>query len=334
MYDRSMPSDLKSLELRALELVRAGDFGPEATRVNAEILELSPRQESALTRLGRCHLEQRKFDDAVVALRAALSLNPSNAIATNLLTEVRRRRALTPTAAEHATTGFSKREFTILETLSAQEAARSLGGRIESLLDAVNTTAVAQRIVETRLKRGESGSKLFRANSYYPGGPGQIVAFHQGGRWEPQFSLGWFASPAAPDVCFRVGLGFNLAAASRDRDGDQRQEQVLRFFDRFQRVVGTSWKRELARWMAANAGFIQYGDKPPAVDLLPDQAVEWLLNCRNAAVLEWVFCGRWLFLDKDDDARILADRSRLVKVVDDTFRTLFPIWLSTYTGTG
>jgi hypothetical protein len=110
------------------------------------------------------------------------------------------------------------------------------------------------------------------------------------------------------------------------------QERVLIFFERFQQTLERSWKRELVRWMAASAGFIQYGDRPPALDLLPERAVEWLLNCRNAAALEWVFVGRWLFLDNPDDARILGDRAKLAKVADDTFRTLYPLWLGAYRG--
>ena len=109
-------------------------------------------------------------------------------------------------------------------------------------------------------------------------------------------------------------------------------EQVLRYLERFQRVVAKSWTRELARWMSINAGFIQYGDKPPATDLLPERAVEWLLNCQNAAALEWVFVGRWLFLDRPDDAKILANRPTLARAVDDTFRALLPLWLQTYSG--
>ena len=55
------------------------------------------------------------------------------------------------------------------------------------------------------------------------------------------------------------------------------------------------------------------------------------MNCRNAAALEWIFVGRWLFLENPADAKILADRARLATTVDDTFRTLYPIWLATYT---
>src|SRR4030095_11325304 len=113
-----MSSDTTALEQRALELMKQADFGDEAVRVNTAILELAPKQESAWPRLGRCHLEQRNCDETVSALRSALALNPANAVATNLLTEVRKRRALAPTATARVTTGFSAREFTILDTVS------------------------------------------------------------------------------------------------------------------------------------------------------------------------------------------------------------------------
>lgn len=327
-----MPSDLDELERRAIDLTKQGNFGPDAIRLNAEIVEKNPNHQSAWTRLGRCHMEQRQFDEAVSALRAALALNPSNAIATNLLTEVRRRRAMTPTAASRVNTGFSTREFTLLEAMPGDAARQALAPRIEALFDTLNGTSIAARIVESRQRQGESGSKLFHANSWHAT-IGHAYAFQHGGRWEPQFSLGWFSSPPFEASCFRVGLGFNLASAGgRDPDRAAGHEQVLRFFERFQQTVEKSWKRELARWMAANAGFIQFADRPPALDLLPERAVEWLLNCRNPAVQQWLFVGRWLFLDKPDDAKVLSERARLATLVEDTFRTLYPIWLSTYTG--
>jgi tetratricopeptide (TPR) repeat protein len=328
-----MPTDLDELERHAIDLTRQGDFGPDAIRLNSEILEKAPNHEAAWTRLGRCHMEQRQFDEAVSALRAALAINPSNAIATNLLTEVRRRRAMTPTAASRVSTGFSTREFTMLETLPADEARRALAPRIDALFDTINATSTAARIVESRQRQGESGSKLFHANSCYANTSGHIFAFHHGGRWEPQFNLGWFSSPPYEANCFRAGLGFNLSAvAGRDPERTAGHEQILRFFERFQQTIEKSWKRELARWMAASGGFIQYADRPPAREMLPERAVEWLLNCRHAAAQEWVFVGRWLFLDKPDDAKILNERAKLATIVEDTFRTLYPIWLSTYTG--
>jgi hypothetical protein len=318
-----MSTPLPELQRRALELVKQGDFGDEAAHVNAAITETAPSDISAWTRLGRCHLEQRNWDEAVTALRTALSLNPSHTIATNLLNEVRKQRALTPTAAQRSTTGFGSREFALLSTLSASEACAALQPRIDMLLETLNATDTAARIVSARQAAGETGSKLFHANSSSAHSIGHIFVFHHGGRFEPQFNVGWFSSPPFPSSCVRIGLGFNVAPSSVEAG----QQRALVFFDRFQQTLEKSWKRELARWMAANGGFIQYGDRPPAVDLLPDQAVEWLLNCRSAAALEFIFVGRWLFLDKPDDARILADRARLGKVVDDTFRTLYPIWL-------
>jgi tetratricopeptide (TPR) repeat protein len=327
-----MSTDVKELERRALELMKQADFGPEAVRVNAQIVEHDPTRQSAWTRLGRCYLEQRDFDEAVAALRAALTLNPTNGIATNLLAEARRQRALTPTATARGTTGFSIREFTMLETLSPDEAARALQPRLSALFDTINATAIAARIVESRQRQGESGSRLFDANSFQVPFTGHIFAFHHGGRWEPQFNLGWYGAPPHAARAFRVGLGFNLSQSGSDADRAEGQERVLAFYDRFQLTIGKSWKRELAQWMGENAGFIQYSDLQPAVDLLPERSVEWLLNCRNAAALGWVFVGRWLFLDNPQAATIVADRARLARVVDETFRSLYPLWLGTYAG--
>src|SRR5204863_9546823 len=114
-----------------------------------------------------------------------------------------------------------------------------------------------------------------------------------------------------PANCVRIGLGFNLSQAGRDADRVQGQERVLAFFERFQQTLEQSWRRALTEWLAANGGFIQYGRHAAATDLLPERAVEWLLNCRNAAAVEWIFVGRWLFLDNADAARLLGDRAKL-----------------------
>src|SRR5438270_12286276 len=131
-------ADVKALERRALELMKQGDFGDEAVRGTAAIVEQAPKDQRAWTRLGRCRLELRQFDEAVEALRAALALDPLSTVATNLLNEVRKRRAQMPTAAERATTGFSSREFAVLETQSPDEACRTLAPRIEALFGAIN----------------------------------------------------------------------------------------------------------------------------------------------------------------------------------------------------
>jgi len=327
-----MNTTASELERRALECMKNGEFGSEAVGVNAAIIEQTPGNVSAWVRLGRCHLEQRQWDEAVSALRAALQLNPTHTVATNLLNEVRKRRALAPTAVQRATTGFGAREFALVEALPSADAVAALKPRIEALFDAVNQTSIAAKIVEARQRSGESGTKLFHANSFVANTGGHISAFHHGGRWEPQFNLGWFSSPPHGSNCMRIGLGFNLSAAGRETDRANGQERVLAFFEQFQRTLERAWKRELARWMAATSGFIQYGDREPAIDVLPERAVEWLLGCRNPVALDWVFVGRWLFLDRADDAKSLSDRAKLATVMDDTFRTLFPLWLGCYSG--
>jgi len=321
---------LAELERRALELARQADFGPEAAQVNAAIVELAPSQQAAWTRLGRCHLEQRRFDEAIDALRAALALNPTNTVATHLLNEVRKQRALTPTAAQRMSTGFGAREFALLETLPPDEACRRLAPRIDALLTALNASSLAERLVAARQRSGQAGSKLFHAGSCHAGGTGHVYVFHHGGRWEPQFNIGWFSSPPWPSTAVRAGLGFNLSSAGRDPDRAAGRDRAIQHFEAFRRALERSWKRELAQWMAGHGGFLQHGSNGPAMDLLPERAVEWMLGCRNPAAAEWIFVGRWLFLDRPADAEALADRSRLARVIDETFRTLFPLWLAAF----
>ena len=172
---------------------------------------------------------------------------------------------------------------------------------------------------------------MYHANSFYPADGGHLFAFHHGGRWEPQFNLGWFTRPTLPS-CLRIGIGFNTSQAGRDPDRQAGQERLLKYFERFQQTVSKAWKNELARWMAANAGAIQLGANRPEFALLPADAVDRLLACQHAAALEWIFVGRWLYLDRPDDAAVLRDRAKLARAIDDTFRALLPIWIATYDG--
>jgi hypothetical protein len=84
--------------------------------------------------------------------------------------------------------------------------------------------------------------------------------------------------------------------------------------------------------MTAEGGFIQFGDRGPATDMLPKQAVEWIINCRNPAGIGWVFVGRWLQLARAADAATLAEMRKLVAAAEDTCAALYPLWLSTYQG--
>jgi hypothetical protein len=344
----------QSLEEQATEFARRGDFGVAARQVNEELTKAAPANAGAWTRLGRCCLELGQLDEATAALDAALQLNPQNTIASSLLQEVARRRAKLSAAIPpvrksraHAraprfggqagarapiTGGFGRPEFATLGQLPAPAAVEALGPRIEAILMALNERAFADRIVEARNRAGQPGGKLFRRNSFYPGGAGHIYAFQHGGRWEPQLNIGFFADSRFGRSAIRAGIGFNLKPGETDGDREVDQERLLAHFDRFQQLVSSEWRQLLTDWMGANGGFIQYGDQPPSVEMLPKDAVAWLAATDNARELGWVFCGRWLFADRPADAATMEDAARLTKTLEQTFTDLLPLWMSVYRG--
>jgi len=320
---------LMDLQQRAVELAKNNSFGVEALDVNLQITRDDPANQGAWTRLARCYMEQRRFADAAGALATVLDLNPSNTIAKSLLTEVTKRRAMSLPAAE-ALSGFSAPDFDALGHLAPVEAARALGPKIESLLLSINEQRTAARIVEARNRAGQPGSKLFHRNSYHEGGDGLVYAYHHGGRWEPQFNLGFLSASRWGGDWMRIGLGFNLLPSGGREDQAGGQEGMVRYFEIFQQELASAWRRNLADWMGSSGGFVQYGSRGPATDLLPQQAVEWLINCHNPAAQGWIFVGRWLSLAKPADATTLGDMRQLVAAVEDTFAALFPIWASIY----
>jgi hypothetical protein len=324
-----MTIDTAALEKRAIEFAKLGNFGTDALAVNRELTVAAPANQGAWTRLARCCLEQQQFEDAAAALGRALELNPSNGIAKSLQQEVIRRRAMTPVRSD-AASGFTPQDFYTLGQLAPVDAARALGAKFESLLTSMNEQRTAARIVDARNRAGQSGSKLFRRNSFYPGHHGHLFAFHHGGRWEPQFNVGMFsANPWGADA-FRIGIGFNMSPAGSDPDREAGQAGALAWFERFQQELASTWRGHVVDWMSKSSGFIQYGERGPAVDLLPKQAVDWVVNCRNPAGIGWVFAGRWLFLDNPGDAATLGETRKLVAAVEDTFAALFPLWLTVY----
>jgi hypothetical protein len=316
------------LQQRAVELAKNNSFGSEALDVNLQITRSDPSNQGAWTRLARCYLEQRRFADAAGALATVLDLNPSNTIAKSLMTEVTKRRAMALPAAD-ALSGFTSHDFDALNHLAPVDAARALGPKIETLLMSLNDQRTAQRIVQARNRAGESGSKLFHRNSYHDAGNGHVHAWHHGGRWEPQFDIGLLGGSMWGGNWMRMGLGFNLVAGGRDDQLDG-HERMVRYFEAFQQQLGSAWKRHLADWMAKSGGFIQYGHRGPAVDLLPQEAVEWLMTCRNPSAQEWIFVGRWLSLSNPADATVLGDMRQLVATIEDTFAALFPLWAAIY----
>lgn len=323
--------DIAELEQRAVELARQGNFGTDALTVNVELANAAPRNHGVWTRLARCHMELGQFDEAIAALGTALELNSANSIARNLQADVTRRRAARPVTSA-AASGFTPQDFYALGRLAPTDAMAIVGPKVETLLLSLNEQRMATRIVEARGRVGPGAAKLFHRNSYHSGGAGHIYAYQHGGRWEPQFNLGLFSDNPWRVNAMRVGLGFNLSSSPRDTERSEGQEQIAASFERFQSVLSGVWRGHLVEWMSTSAGFIQYGERGPSTDLLPKAAVEWLINCRNSTGLGWVFVGRWLFMDKPDDAQTIGEMGRLVADIDDTFAALFPLWVATISG--
>jgi hypothetical protein len=337
---------IQSLEEQATGLARRGDFGVDARQVNEELTREAPGNAGAWTRLGRCCLELGQLEEATAALEAALRLNPQNTIASSLQQEVSRRRAklsaavpavrkARASASKRETPvvgGFGRAEFATLGQLTATAAVEALGPRIEAILMALNERPFADKIVEARNRAGQAGGKLFRRNSFYPGGAGHIYAMQHGGRWEPQLNLGFFAASRWGRNAIRAGVGFNLVQGEVDREREAAQERLFAQFDRFQQLVSSEWRQLLTDWMGANGGFMQYGDQPPSTDMLPRDAVSWLAGA-NPREHKWIFCGRWFFADRTADGETMENATKLTRAIEQAFTDLIPLWMSVYRGT-
>jgi tetratricopeptide (TPR) repeat protein len=338
----------QALEQQAVDFARRGDFGPDAKRANEELTKVAPDNPGAWTRLARCCMTIGQLDAATEALEAALALNPQNTIASSLQLEVSRQRiklaAAIPApkkpraapakrrdrADKPLIGGFGRPEFAALGQVPPEIAVETLGPRIEAVLMALNERSFGEKVVEARNRAARSGGRVFRRNSFYPGGAGHIYAFQHGGRWEPQLHVGIFAAPQWQRDSLCAGLGFNLSPADAEQDAEVGQERALAYFDRFQQLVSSDWRQLLTDWMTANGGFIQYGDNPPETNLLPKDAVASLITEGKAREAGRVFCGRWLFADRSDDAATLADAAKLTRWIEQTFTDLLPLWMSVY----
>jgi tetratricopeptide (TPR) repeat protein len=339
-----MPSAAE-LQQRAIDFAKTGDFGSQALATNLELTRVAPTNEGAWTRLSRCYMEGGQLDQATAALDSVLQLNPQNSIARSLQIEVTRRRvaATAPVRTPRARAprapreekskrtslgGFGRAEFVALGQLAPAAALEALGGRVEALLMAINERPFASRAVETRNRAGQSGARLYRRNTIQAVGPGCLHAFHQGGRREPQLNVGFLSSTPWGRDAVRAGIGFDFKT-----DGTvSEQERALAYFAQFQQLVSGAWRGFLSQWMGGAGGFIQLGERPPATDLLPNDALGALIGCQKPTELEWVFFGRWLFADRPHDADILGDGRRLVTWTEGSLSDLLPLWGSLFRG--
>jgi hypothetical protein len=222
--------------------------------------------------------------------------------------------------------GVGRAEFVTLGQLTPAAAVEALGTRLDALLMALNDRPFAAKAVETRNRAGQSGARLFRRNTLQAPAPGHIRACQQGGRREPQLAIGFFSATPWGRDAVGVGIGFDMSPDALPRE----QERAVANFARFQQLISGAWRSFLGQWMSGNGGFVQFGNRPPATDLVPNDALGQLIAVQNPAELEWIFYGRWLFADRSQDADILADGRRLVAWTETGFSDLLPVWTSLY----
>lgn len=128
--------DLEALAREARRLGQKGDWGPEATRLNTEILELDPDNLPALTRRARCYLEQDDYPAAKKDYVRALQLYPGSKLVQEALAKIerewdaslerkQRRAALARRRIKRALADAAK--LRRLETLTSFEEARAVG---------------------------------------------------------------------------------------------------------------------------------------------------------------------------------------------------------------
>ena len=337
-----MPS-IQELQQRAIEYAKSGDFGAQALSTNLELAKIAPTNEGALTRLSRCYMEGGQLDEATATLDAALQLNPQNTIASSLQLEVTKRRvASTPVvktvrarARQHllrrsasrgtrsprstaAIAGIGRAEFAALGQLSPEAAVEVARVADRAVADRAQRAAVCG---QGRRRRATAPARVargcFRRQHRALGGPGTPARVPSGS------ALGAAAhdrtsSHATPWGRDAVVRWHRIRLAPEGSENDQERALAeLRAVSAtpVRRVAGLSDELDVV-----HAGFIQYGDSPPAASLLPADALAWLIGCQHPATVGWIFFGRWLFLDRSQDAEILADGRKLLAWIDSSSR--------------
>jgi hypothetical protein len=133
-----------------------------------------------------------------------------------------------------------------------------------------------------------------------------------------------------PDNYLRIGIGFNMSTAGRDRDAGDGQQRAIAHFANLQKALGGTLGGYLRDWLRSERGLIQHGEDGPDTGRTPADAVKWLVNVTQPAKVEWIFLGKWLTPSQPADAAILSAPKVLLSTVNQVFRDLQPLWKASY----
>ena len=200
----------------------------------------------------------------------ALALSPTDTIATSLLADVRKHRALASNLRSTARPASQPREFALLETLAPETHAADLAPDSRRYQARINTSAIAERIVAAeapaRTERIDALSAERLLSWRDLATSSRSTTADDGNRssiWDGT------ALRRCTERCLRVGLGFRfLPRLSGDPGPLASREELLRCLRALsidaRKVLETVALKE---WLSQNGGFLQYGDRPPAMEL-------------------------------------------------------------------
>jgi tetratricopeptide (TPR) repeat protein len=353
---------MSSPQERARELAVAQNFGPEALDLNRQLVSSNPGDLASRTRLARCLLEAGRVEEAEAAYREVLRFDPKSRIAANGIEAIQqqRRRAelsamgleeapavsraprraprssaprpaaparasLRGQAVPQAFNGFQRRDFAELQLCPRGEIQERFAPRVLDLIRRVNALDSSREIAGLREPGRRQLFRLGRADVHALAG--HWFVFNLGGRWEPQFNIGMYGGVQKGGDWLRIGVGFNLTDRGNDPDPATGLSAARDHFRRFQAILRSARRSLFLGWMIKENGLIQQDDGAgPRLDLAEaSRALEAILHAEPTRT-EWVFFGKWLSPDREQDAIVLADPVSLVRTIDRAFLGLLPLW--------
>ncbi|RPJ70538.1 MAG: tetratricopeptide repeat protein [Acidobacteria bacterium] len=363
---------MSSPQERARALAVAQNFGPEALDLNRELVTSNPGDLASRTRLARCLLEAGRVEEAEAEYREVLRYDSKSRIAANAieviqqqrrraelaamgLTEPPRgvsvarapRRAASPTsprpsaepsraslrgqAVPHVFNGLQRRDFAELQLCPRGEIQERFAPRVLDLIRRVNALDSSREIAGVREPGRRQLFRLGRGDVHVVAG--HWFVFNLGGRWEPQFNIGMYGGVQKGGDWLRIGMGFNLTERGNDPDPAEGLRAARDHFRRFQALLGSPKRSLFTGWMIKENGLIQHDDGAgPRLDLAdPSRSLDVILHAEPTRT-EWVFFGKWLSPDREQDAVVLADPVSLVRTIDRAFIGLLPLWRAMWNG--
>ena len=356
---------MPSAQDRARTLAVAQNFGTEALELNRQLVEADPADLASRTRLARCLLEAGRLVEAEAEYREVLRLDPKSRIAVNAVTTIEQQRRLadfgpempagrSPRVIRRATpsppraveerrssmkgqtvpqvfNGFQRRDFAELYLCPRGEIQSRFAPRVVDLVRRVNALGSSHEIAGVREAGRRQLFRLGRADVHAHAG--HWFVFNLGGRWEPQFNIGMFGGPKKGGDWLRIGIGYNLSDRGTDPDPAEGMRDARAHFQKFQKLLGSGRRSLFLGWMIKEDGLIQHNDGAgPRLDLAdPARALDEIVGADPRST-DWVFFGKWLSPDREEDVPLLADPVSLVRTIDRVFIGLLPLWRTLWNG--